>query len=106
MNAEQLKQNIGQRLRLVPHPIVVPRHGPTISTLSSDGPRYEKHGTPADYDWILEEVTTKAVTLSCPFTGHRVTLGHDNMREYRSPRFLMLRCQLYLDGDQVRIVPQ
>jgi hypothetical protein len=34
--------------------------------------------TRVDYDWVLEDVTvatTKTVTLSYPFTGHRVTLS-------------------------------
>ncbi len=105
MNIEQLKKNVGQLLRLRPHPLLVEGYGSTVSTLSSDGPRYEKFGTRTDYDWRLEEVTMKAVTLVCRYTGHRATLGPDNVREYRSPNFLLLKCQLILEGDQVRIEP-
>jgi hypothetical protein len=53
----------------------------------------------------LEEVTANAVTLVCPYTGHKATLGPDNVREYRSPNFLLLKCQLILEGDEVRIEP-
>jgi hypothetical protein len=45
------------------------------------------------------------VTLTCRDTGHRVKLGFDNIREYRSPNFLMLKCQLMLEEDQVRVEP-
>jgi hypothetical protein len=60
-----------------------------------------------DYDWVLESVNekTKEVTLACPFTGHRVTLGADNVKEYRTPHFLMLKCQLTLEGAQVHVEP-
>ena len=105
MNAEQLKKNVGQRVRLRPHPLVVEGYGDVVSVLSTDGPRYEKKGTSADYDWILEKVSQNEVTLSCPFTGHRVALGHDNVREYRTPHFLLLKCQLILEGEQVRAEP-
>ncbi len=105
MNAEQLKKNIGHLLRLRPHPLLVEGYLPTVSVLTSGSPRLEKHGKNTDYDWRLDEVTGKAVTLVCPFTGHKVTLGADNVREYRSPNFLMLKCQLILDGDDVRVEP-
>jgi hypothetical protein len=72
--------------------------GPGVSVLSSGGPRYEKNVVQVDYYWVLEDVTaTKEVTLVCPFSVHRVTLGADNVREYRSPNFLMLKCQLILE---------
>lgn len=38
-------------------------------------------------------------------TGHFVELQPDNVREYRSPDFLLLRCQLTLDGPNVHIEP-
>jgi hypothetical protein len=73
--------------------------------LSSGGPRYEKKVLPADYEWVVEAVTANDATLACPFTRHRVTLGFDNIREYRTPNFLMLKCQLILEGDQIRVEP-
>ncbi len=38
-------------------------------------------------------------------TGHDFTLGTDNIREYRTPDFLLLRCQLTLRGPAVLIEP-
>jgi hypothetical protein len=32
-------------------------------------------------------------------------LGNDNIREFRSPNFLMLRCQMTLTGDRVIVEP-
>jgi hypothetical protein len=38
-------------------------------------------------------------------TGHTVELQPDNVREYRSPHFLGLRCQLTIEGETVKIEP-
>jgi len=45
------------------------------------------------------------VTLHCHHTNHDVILGNDNVCEFRTPGFLMLQCQLTLDGDKVHIEP-
>lgn len=58
-----------------------------------------------DYMWRLEDVSEKGVMLHCLYTSHQITLGADNVREYRTPDFLILKCQLTLDGNQVRIEP-
>ena len=106
MNAQQLKQNEGQLLRLRPHPLLVERHLPTISLVTSYAPIFETREVKSDYDWRLDQVTNKDVTLTCLFTGHTVTLGSDNVREFRTPNFLMLKCQLYLEGgSKVRVEP-
>jgi hypothetical protein len=107
MNADHLRKNVGERLRLRPYPQRVESYGSGVSVLSSGGPSYQKNVVLVDYDWVLEAVDekTKEVTLTCPFTGHQVTLGADNVREYRTPHFLMLKCQLILEGDQVRVEP-
>src|SRR5215467_3583664 len=105
MNAQQLKQNVGQLFRLRPHPVVVQGPLSGLSVLSSDGPRPKKEAVKTDYDWRLVRVTGEGVTLHCLYTDHQITLKPDNVREYRSPNFLMLRCQLTLEGDTVRIEP-
>ena len=107
MNAEQLKKNVGQLLRLRPYPRFDYdyRFVPPLYARTSDGPRHVEQGQDADYDWRLDEVTASAVKLVCPFTGHKVTLGNDNVKEYRSPNFLILKCQLIVEGRQVRIEP-
>ena len=58
-----------------------------------------------DYQWRLEDVSAAGVTLFCPATDHKITLGADNVREYRTPDFLLLKCQLTLDDDGVHIEP-
>ena len=105
MNADQMKKDVGRRLLLRPLPQQAQSYGTAVSALSSSGPRYEKNALPADYEWVVEVVTAKDVTLACPFTGHRITLRFDNIREYRTPNFLILKCQLLLEGDQVRVEP-
>ncbi|HKW94038.1 MAG TPA: hypothetical protein VJX92_19265 [Methylomirabilota bacterium] len=105
MNTEQLRKNVGQLLRLRPMPKLVQRWGAEVSVLTSEEPRYKKETVGTDYDWRLEKVEKNEVVLHCIHTDHRVTLGTDNVREYRTPHFLLLRCQLTLQGDEVRIEP-
>ena len=50
-------------------------------------------------------VSAGGVTLHCLHTNHEITLGADNVREFRTPHFLLLWCQLILDGDAVHIEP-
>ena len=105
MNAEQLKKNVGQVLRLRPLPVLIKGFLSEVSVLTSGGPRLKKDVVDTDYDWRLENVTNQDVSLHCLYTGHKITLGADNVREYRSPNFLMLKCRLILDKDEVRLEP-
>jgi len=107
MNIDQLKKNVGQDLRLRPNPLVV-EHVPLITGVrsSSGNPVTERRLVKTDYLWRLVSVTGSGVALHCHHTNHDITLGGDNVREFRSPDFLMLRCQLTLDGDKVVIEPQ
>lgn len=105
MNAEQLKKNVGQLLRLRPQPVVSKGFRLNVGVLTSGGRRLEAHVVKTDYDWLLENVSNQGVTLHCLYTGHTITLGADNVREYRSPNFLILKCQLTLDGNAVRVEP-
>src|SRR5262245_3219648 len=84
MNAEQLKKQIGQRLRLRPLARIVTGHDTVVEGLSSDGPRYVEKTTATDYDWLLISVASGKVTLRCEYTGHEVGIGADNVREYRT----------------------
>jgi hypothetical protein len=43
MNADHLRKNVGEHLRLRPYPQLVESYGSGISVLSSGGPRYEKN---------------------------------------------------------------
>jgi hypothetical protein len=104
MNAEQLKKNVGQLLRLRPLPqFVVDDDYDAIALFPTRWRATPDQDT--DFDWRLDEVTVEGVKLVCQSTGHKVTLGKDNVREYRSPNFLMLKCQLIIEGYKVRIEP-
>jgi hypothetical protein len=108
MNAEQLKKNIGQAVRLRPHVLVDVRLHPLqleVNVLTSGEPVLQYRTQQTDYEWTITDIGRNGVTLHCSFTGHTVTLGADNIRDYRTPGFLMLKCQLTLDGDEVRIEP-
>ena len=75
--------------------------------MTSAKPFVPKETKETNYKWRLEDVNVSAgtVTLHCLYTGHTITLGADNVREYRTPDFLMLKCQLTLAGDNVQIEP-
>ncbi len=106
MNTAQLKKNVGQMLRLRPHPRTEGIEIPEIpSLLPSTGLVFRRKVVDTDYKWRLEKVDAEGVTLFCPSTYHRTTLGADNVREFRTPDFLMLKCQLTLDGSKVRVEP-
>jgi len=60
---------------------------------------------PIDDQWTIGKVEDGKVELHNPRTGHFVALGSDNIREFRTPNFLMLRCQLTLTEEQVLIEP-
>jgi hypothetical protein len=106
VNADKLKKDVGRALRLRPHVQRVDRYTSMVSSLSPINDQMALVDT--DYDWYVDAVDEKAsmVTLTCRDTGHRVKLGFDNIREYRTPDFLMLKCQLLLEGDQVRVEPR
>ena len=106
MNAEQLQQNVGQYLRLRPHPLLARYVSRTIAVMasSSGDPMTARRLVKTDYLWRLVSVEG-GVLLHCHHTNHDVILGNDNVREFRTPGFLMLECQLTLDGDKVYIEP-
>jgi hypothetical protein len=104
-NADQLKKNIGQDLRLRPEPLIV-EYVPLITGVRPSGgdPVMERRLAKTDYRWRLVSVNG-GVTLHCQHTNHDSTLGADNVREFRTPDFLILKCQLTLDGNAVHIEP-
>jgi len=117
MNAEQLKKNVGEDFFLRPYPRLVRPRSSLVKlfapflrgtkVLTSAEPFAPKETMETDYKWRLEDVNASdgTVTLHCLYTGHEVTLGADNVREYRTTGHLLLKCQLTLDGNQVRIEP-
>jgi hypothetical protein len=93
MNLEQLKKkNQGSAVYLRP----VPGRFQTAT---------QEVLPPIDDQWTIHKVEDGKVELHNPRTMHFVALGSDNIREFRSPNFLMLRCQLTLTEEQVLIEP-
>lgn len=92
MNVDQLKKNVGSAVRLRPLPQRV-NHLTGGALL------------PEDDNWTIVRIEGSAVRLQNHRTAHVVDLGNDNIREFRTPDFLLLRCQLTLTGTDVVIEP-
>jgi len=58
-----------------------------------------------DDGWVVTDVSDTAATVSNVRTEHEWNLGLDNIREFRTPDFLLLRCQLILRGPKVHSEP-
>jgi hypothetical protein len=59
----------------------------------------------ADDRWFVVEVTDRDITLHNDRTDHRYTLGLDNVRSFQTPEFLLLRCDLSIQGDHITVEP-
>ncbi|HNU06834.1 MAG TPA: hypothetical protein PKO33_03640 [Pyrinomonadaceae bacterium] len=94
MNLSQLQQQVGTRLKLRP----VPRR----STATED------FGETQDDEWTLDEILTQPnrLRLTNVANGVSVELETDNIREYRSPQFLILRCQITVTDQDVHLEPE
>jgi len=90
MNIEQIKKNIGKQFRLRPR---AERWDVDRQLPSEDDP------------WVLASINNKHVQLTNTRTGHTVELGHDNVREFRTPDFLLLRCTIRLHPVGLDIEP-
>ena len=93
MNLKQLKKRQGTNLRLRPLPHRIDGSG--------------KHLPESDDAWRLEKVldNPSSIELLNIHTGHVLTLQPDNVQEYRSPDFLLLRCQLTVRPQSIDIEP-
>jgi len=93
LNLKQLKGQIGNEFHLRPIPLRINSAGDTLPQ--------------SDDRWRLEEFLEKPSRLRLVnvHTGHVVELQPDNVKEYRSPGFLMLRCQLQIRGPEIRLEP-
>lgn len=88
-----MQKQVGSTLRLRPLPIRIDANGNRLP--DSDDP------------WRLEQILDnppRAHLVNLP-TGHFVDLQSDNIREYRSPDFLLLRCQLFIKGRTITLEP-
>jgi hypothetical protein len=59
----------------------------------------------ADDRWNVIEVSDRDITLHNDRTDHRYTLGLDNVRSFQSPDFLLLRCDLSNEGNDIAVEP-
>jgi len=93
MNLSQLNKQVGTNLRLRPLPIRIGTDGVSLPQI--------------DDQWHLERILDKPsrIRLINIATGHFIELQPDNVREYRSPDFLILRCQLTIKGPNIKIEP-
>lgn len=93
MNLKQLSKQIGNTFRFRPLP----------ARLDGDGSRLPE----SDDQWRLDAIPENPTRLRLVniHTGHVLELGSDNVREYRSPDFLLLRCNLFISAQGIRIEP-
>ena len=93
MNLRELKKHQGATVRLRPIPLRVDGQGQSLPQL--------------DDDWRIDAMIDKPNRLRlCNIpTGHTVELQSDNVKQFQSPRFLLLRCELTLTPREVLIEP-
>ena len=93
MNLRQLKKQDGSFLRLRPLPVRLDNAG--------------HHLPSVDDQWRIRIVqgAHPCIRLVNNVTGHAVELQPDNIKEYRSPDFLLLRCQIIIGPKDVSIEP-
>ncbi len=93
MNRRQLSKQVGNRFRLRPLPSRVTEGGEELP--------------PIDDFWRLDRVTRSpfSITLVNIHTGHAVPLQGDNLKEFRSPDFLLLRCELTITPSAITMEP-
>ena len=62
---------------------------------------------PIDDDWTLSTVdeSKKQIELRNDQTHHVLVLGFDNVKEFRTPHFLLLRCDVTVRGSNIQIEP-
>jgi hypothetical protein len=93
MNVEQFKKQLGTNVKLRPLPVCFGAFGQRLRQ--------------QDDEWLVEEISKNPnrVKLHNIRTGHILELQSDNIREYRSPHFIILRCKVIIDGAKIRIEP-
>jgi|GEM_PF-1851494 hypothetical protein len=94
MNVKQLQRQLGTNLKLRPVPYRIGTDGQTVAT--------------PEEQWTLDAILTQPdrVRLIHIATGLSLELQKDNIREYRSPDYLILRCQLTITRTDIRLEPE
>jgi hypothetical protein len=91
VNFSEVQKSVGEKFRLRPIPARIRPDGGSLPV--SDDP------------WRIEAATsdTRGVQLVNVLTGQSVHLHGDDLREFHSPDFLVLRCALTIQGDRIVI---
>lgn len=93
MKWDQLEKQLHTNVRLRPLPVRVGINGRVLPQ--------------RDDLWRVETIQKrKFVEILNLSTGHRKKLGSDNIHEFRTPDFLMLRGRLIIMGPRVDFEPQ
>lgn len=101
MNKDMMKKNVFAHVQLQPAACHLDHNG------------FEVKPTVADDWWLVEDVTDDGVKISDPRTGHVRLLGYDHIQKFTSDGvkngskrgFLTLLVQIYVQGNDVRILP-
>src|SRR5688572_30726152 len=94
MNLKHLQKQVRTILRLRPLPVRINGEGERLAD--------------CDDGWFVDQVYAEeptGVQLTNVSTGHTLKLQPDNIKEYRSPDFLLLRCQLIIRPQNIDIEP-
>jgi hypothetical protein len=93
MNLKKLEQQIATNLKLRAFPVEVVADGQESPIL--------------DEEWRLDSILAQPsrVVLTNVQRGLTLELQTDNVREFRSPHFLLLRCQLRISGNEIHLEP-
>jgi hypothetical protein len=100
MNKQMMAKNAGAHALLLPPPIQLDQDGKQLAPFSDDY-------------WVVQEVTDAGVTVFNPRSRHTKLLHYDHIHNYTSDNekngarraFLTLKVQMYIHGNEVRILP-
>ena len=101
MNKDMMKKNVNAHVLLIPPACRLDHIG------------LESKTTVDDDWWRVESVEDDGVKISDPRTGHFRTLGYDHIYKFTSDGtkdgaargFLSLHVQMFVQGNDVRVVP-
>jgi hypothetical protein len=100
MNKDMMKKNVHSHVLLQPPAYRLDHNGFEVNAVVDDW-------------WLVQEVADAGVTISDPRSGHFRLLGYDHIQKFTSDGmkqgakrgFLTLLVQLYVQGNDVRVLP-
>lgn len=90
MNRDQLDASVGKEFRLRP-----------VVSIGDESER----PTPHDDRWRLIRCSNSILELANVRTNQSLEIGIDHLHDFRTPDFLMLKCQVTMVGTNVQIEP-